>query len=57
MMDENRDWDECPKCGAKGKEHHEATDRLDDGAEAEYTAYCSECGEYLYYFCYGHREY
>lgn len=56
-MDGDRDWDECQKCGAKGKERHEVTDRLDDGTEAEYTAYCSECGEYLYSFCYGHYEY
>lgn len=29
----------------------------EDGLEVEYTAYCKECGTYLYTFCYGHKEY
>ena len=56
-MGEERDWHECPKCGAVNKEKHDVVDVLDDETEAEYTAHCSECGAYMYYFCYGHYEY
>ena len=51
------DWHKCNKCGAENKERHEVSETLDNGTEAEYTAYCSECGEYMYFFCYGHYEY
>ena len=56
-MEDEKAWNYCPKCGMVVDETHEVKDRLEDGTEAEYFSYCKECGEYLYFFCYGSTEY
>lgn len=54
---EEREWNYCAKCGKQVDETHLVNERLDDGTEADYYAYCKECGTYLYAFCWGSFEY
>ena len=57
-----KEWNVCPSCGA----HHDGVNVIEDHrnvyyiepeCEAEYTAFCSKCGKYMYTFCYGTYEY
>lgn len=51
------DKEYCERCEKYVETKHEVNETLDDGTEADYYAYCKECGSYVHHFCYGHIEY